>query len=326
VTWTPGFADIESAASQIAPFAIRTPLLRHDALDRLAGGRLFIKAEPLQRTGSFKFRGAYNRISRLTAQERKAGVVAFSSGNHAQGVAAAARLVGCPAVILMPRDAPAIKVESTLAEGAEVIHFDRYTDNREALGAEIARTRGCILVPPYDDPYIVAGQGTVGLEIVQQLAEIGLQPNVVSACASGGGMVAGISLAVKTLCPSARVVVAEPAGFDDHAISLAAGERRAHSGQSSTICDALMAPIPGEITFPINQRNLSGAVSATDDEVLAAMAAAFRYLKLVVEPGGAVALSAALHGRLALDGGVGVVVASGGNVDPAVYRRTLDLV
>ncbi len=326
MSWSPTFPDIESAAVQIEPQAVRTPLLRHDALDQISGGRLFVKAEPLQRTGSFKFRGAYNRISRLSDAEKKGGVVAFSSGNHAQGVAAAARLSGCHAVILMPNDAPRIKVQATLAEGAEVIHFDRYKDDREALGAEIARTRGAILVPPYDDPYIVAGQGTLGLEIVADLAEMGLKPDVVSACASGGGMMAGLSLAVKTLCPQARMVVAEPAGFDDHALSLAAGRRMAHSGDATTLCDALMAAIPGEITFPINQKLLSGAVDATDDEVLAAMAAAFRYLKLVVEPGGAAALAAALQGKLQLNGGVGVVVASGGNVDPQVYRRALDLV
>jgi threonine dehydratase len=315
--------DIEAAAERLRGQIVRTPLLRHDALDALAGGRLFVKAEPLQRTGSFKFRGAYNRISQLSVVQREAGVVAFSSGNHAQGVALAARLLGCRAIILMPADAPAIKIRATRAMGADVRLFDRLRDNREAMGAEIARETGAVLVPPYDDPHIMAGQGTIGLEIIDQLDELGVSPDVVSACASGGGMIAGIATAVAARVPSARIVVAEPAGFDDHARSLASGARTAVIPGATTLCDALMAPIPGELTFPVNHRLLAGAVSATDDEVLDAMANAFLHLKLVVEPGGAVALAAALNGRLALNGGVGVVVASGGNVDPGVFQRAL---
>ncbi len=316
-------ADIEAAAVRLEGQAVRTPLLRHDALDALAGGRLFIKAEPLQRTGSFKFRGAYNRIRQLAPDQLKAGVVAFSSGNHAQGVAAAAALVGCPALILMPADAPATKVSATRALGAEVRFFDRLRDNREAMGATLAAERGAILVPPYDDPHIISGQGTVGLEIVSQLAERQLVPDVVCACASGGGLVAGIATAVAARAPKARILVAEPAGYEDHALSLAAGVRTAHAAERPTLCDALMAPIPGVLTFPINRLRLAGAVSASDEEVLDAMAQAFLHLKLVVEPGGAVALAAALNGRLELKGGCGVVVASGGNVDPDVFRQAL---
>jgi len=318
------FADIQSAARQIAGTAVRTPLLRHDVLDRQVNGRLYIKAEPLQRTGSFKFRGAYNRISRLDGAQRKAGVVAFSSGNHAQGVAAAAKLVGCPAVIVMPSDAPGIKIAATRSLGAEVVLFDRYRDNREAIGAEIASTRGATLVPPYDDPWIIAGQGTVGLEIAEQMAELGERIDVVCTCASGGGLTAGVALAMEALAPSARPYVAEPAGYNDHGLSLAAGERRAHAADAPTLCDALMAPIPGEITFPINQRLLKGAVAASDTEILDAMLVSFLFLKLVIEPGGAAGLAAALQGRLNLNGGTGVVVASGGNVDPAVFRQALD--
>ena len=316
-------ADIEAAAGRLEGLAVRTPLLRHDALDARAGGRLFIKAEPLQRTGSFKFRGAYNRLSRLSPDQRPAGVVAFSSGNHAQGVAAAAALVGCPALILMPSDAPAIKIAATRALGAEVRFFDRLKDNRESQGARLAAERGAVLVPPYDDPDIISGQGTVGLEIVAQMAELVLVPDVVCACASGGGLVAGVATAVAAHAPAARIYVAEPALYNDHALSLAAGRRTAHAAAAPTLCDSLMAPIPGELTYPINAVRLAGAVSATDDEVLDAMGQAFLHLKLVIEPGGAVGLAAALLGRLNLDGGCAVVVASGGNVDPGVFQRAL---
>jgi threonine dehydratase len=231
--------------------------------------------------------------------------------------------VGCPALILMPSDAPAIKIAATRALGAEVRLFDRRRDNREAMGASIATERGAVLVPPYDDADIISGQGTVGLEIVSQMAERGQVPDVVCACASGGGLVAGIATAVVGHVPGAQIFVAEPAGYDDHALSLAAGERTAHAADTPTLCDALMAPIPGALTFPINQIRLAGAVSATDDEVLDAMAQAFLHLKLVIEPGGAVALAAALRGRLPLNGGCGVVVASGGNVDPGVFQQAL---
>ena len=317
------FADIQDAAERLSAHVVRTPLVRHDALDEIAGGRLFIKAEPLQVTGSFKFRGAYNRLSRLTEAERRGGVVAFSSGNHAQGVAAAAKHVGCPALILMPHDAPRTKVAATKALGAEVEHFDRFKDDREALGQARAVARGAVLVPPFDDAFIIAGQGTMGIEIAQQMRALGVSPDVVCACASGGGLIAGLSLALEHEAPAARIFVAEPAGYDDHAISLARGERTPHPPAGPSLCDALLAPIPGRLTFPINLRRLSGAVSASELEVLDAMALAYTHLKLVVEPGGAVSLAAALQGRLRLNGGAAVIVASGGNVDPDIFARAL---
>lgn len=317
------FSDVQDAAIRIAGEAVRTPLLRHDVLDALGGGHLYIKAEPLQVTGSFKFRGAYNRLSRLSTTERIGGVVAFSSGNHAQGVAAAAKRVGCPALILMPTDAPRAKVTATLALGAEVEHFDRINDDREALGRARAEARGAVLVPPFDDPFVIAGQGTVGLEIADQMAELGISPDMVCACASGGGLVAGIALAMEIRSPKTRIYVAEPSGYNDHALSLAQGARTAHAPTEPSLCDALLAPIPGRLTFPINARLLSGAVSATDDEVLDAMGRAFSHLKLVIEPGGAVGLAAALQGRLDLKGRTAVIVASGGNVDPEIFSRAL---
>jgi threonine dehydratase len=322
----PTFADIEDAASRLEGMAVRTPLLRCDALDEAAGGRVYVKAECLQRTGSFKFRGAYNRISRLSPHERVAGVVAFSSGNHAQGVAAAAQIVGCPAVIVMPADAPTLKIEATRGYGAEIVLYDRFGESREAIAAGIAAERGAVLVPPFDDPQIIAGQGTVGLEAARQLAAppTPLVADVVACPASGGGLMAGVALAFERLSPSTRAICVEPEGFDDHALSLKAGApMRWTPGAAPSLCDALMSPKPGELTFALNAPRLAAAVAVSDAEALAAMAFAFRHLKLVLEPGGAVALAAALTRRLGLDGGVALIVASGGNVDPAVYARAL---
>jgi threonine dehydratase len=284
---------------------------------------VFVKAEVLQRTGSFKFRGAYNRLSRLTAEERKAGVVAFSSGNHAQGVAAAARIVGCPAVIVMPADAPLIKVESTRALGGEVVFYDRMTEDREVITRRIASERGAVVVPSYDDPFIIAGQGTAGLEAARQLAALGVQAGLLLCPVSGGGLLAGIGLAFEQLSPATRLYSAEPEGFDDHRRSLEAGERVSNPKAGGSLCDALLAPTPGQITFAVNSRRLTGGVVVSDAEALAAVAFAFRHLKLVIEPGGAVALAALLSGKLKLDGGVAVVIASGGNVDPDVYVKAI---
>jgi threonine dehydratase len=302
---------------------VRTPLLRSDALDHAVGGKVFIKPECLQRTGSFKFRGAYNRLCRLSAEERRTGVVAFSSGNHAQGVASAAQILGLPAVIVMPSDAPAVKVEATRGYGAEVVFYDRFTQSREAISAEIASQRGAVVVPSFDDFHIMAGQGTAGLEAAEQLRAMGVEADILSCPASGGGFIAGIGLAFEVLSSTTRLYVAEPAGFDDHGQSLAAGHRVAITPPGPSLCDALLAPTPGELTFAINQRLLSGAVQASDDEALDAMAFAFRHLKLVLEPGGAVALAALLQGRLPLDGGTALIIASGGNVDPDVYVRAI---
>jgi len=319
----PRFGDIEDAARQIAGAAVLTPLIRNDALDAAVGGRVFVKAEVLQRTGSFKFRGAYNRISRLNGDERRAGVVAFSSGNHAQGVAAAAGLVGAPAVIVMPSDAPALKIDNTRALGAEVVLYDRALESREAIAGRIQAERGATLVPPFEDPFIIAGQGTAAMEIAAQLKAVGAMADVLLCPASGGGLMAGTTLVMGALSPTTALYAVEPQGFDDYGRSLAAGQRVKNPTASGSLCDALMSPEPGEMTFAINQPRLTGALAVSDEEVLAAVAFAFRHLKLVVEPGGAVGLAALLSGRLKLDGRTAVVIASGGNIDPAVFIRAI---
>ena len=320
----PTFADVEDAARKLVGVAVRTPVLRSDALDAAAGGRVFVKAECLQRTGSFKIRGAYNRLVRLTEAERPKGVVAFSSGNHAQGVATAAKMLGVPAVIVMPSDAPKMKVEATRGYGAEVVLYDRFTESRETIAARIGEERGAVVVPSYDDFHVIAGQGTVGLEAANQLAEAGVIADVLICPASGGGLLAGIGLAFEALSPQTRLFSAEPAGYDDHRLSLEAGERIALKPSGPSLCDALLAPQPGELTFAINGRRAAGGYAATDEEALAAMAFAFRHLKIVLEPGGAVALAAVLAGKARLDGRTAVVVASGGNVDAEVYARALE--
>lgn len=319
----PTIADIWAAAERLAPVARRTPILESPVLNELVGGRLLIKAEALQRTGSFKFRGAYNRISQIPEADRKKGVVAFSSGNHAQGVAHAAALLGCPSTIIMPADAPAIKIRNTQGYGAKVITYDRFKESREAIGAKIAADTGATLVKPYDDRGVMVGQGTVGLEIVQQCRELGVAPDQVLAPASGGGLIAGISIAIKTFHPGADVIVAEPAGYDDHTQSIAAGKPVSINPGAATLCDALMAASPGEITWPVNSRNLSAGVVLTDREVKAAIRRAFLDLKLVVEPGGAVGLAAILTGKVPAKGKTTVVVCSGGNVDPTLFASIL---
>jgi threonine dehydratase len=284
-------------------------------------GQVFVKAEVLQRTGSFKFRGAYNRISRLDAAERKAGVVAYSSGNHAQAVAKAAALVEAPSVIVMPADAPAMKIDNTRALGAEVVLYDRATESREAIAGAILEKRGAILVPPFEDPFVIAGQGTAAKEAVTQLD--GVRADVLLCPASGGGLMAGTALSMEALSPTTELYAVEPAGFDDTARSLAAGVRVSNASQSGSLCDALLTPEPGALTFSINQPRLKAALAVTDEEALAAVAFAFRHLKLVIEPGGAVALAALLAGKLDLGGRTALVIASGGNIDPAVFVRAL---
>ena len=317
------FADIQDAAARLAGYAVATPLIESPALNERVGGRVLIKPETLQRAGAFKFRGAYNRLSRLNDDERRRGVVAFSSGNHAQGVALAARLLGCPALIVMPSDSPAVKVEGTRGFGAEILFYDRFTEDRVAIADRIAAERGCVVVPSYDDPYIIAGQGTVGLEIVQQARALGVELDRVLSPVGGGGLIAGVSTAVKALSPGTEVWGAEPAGFDETRRSLASGRRETVDPDARSICDALLTPIPGELTWPINRQNLSGVVAVTDAEVAQAMRYAFSTLKLVVEPGGCVALAAALAGKVDLKGKTAAVVCSGGNVDPALYARVL---
>ncbi|MGV3633658.1 MAG: threonine ammonia-lyase [Pseudorhodoplanes sp.] len=315
--------DIETAAGRIAGVAVRTPLIRSPLLDERVGARVYLKAETLQRMGSFKFRGAYNRCATIPAERRASGVVAYSSGNHAQGVAAAAKLLGMPAVIVMPADAPRPKRERTAALGAEVVLYDRPTEDRAAIAQEIAKTRGAVIVPPFDDPMVIAGQGTVGREIVEDLSAQGLTPDVVVVGCSGGGLAAGISLAIKTAVPSADLYTAEPEGFDDMARSFASGHRERNARLSGTICDALMSNTPGELTFPITQRLIGKGVTANDREVEEAVAFAWRELKLVVEPGGAIGLAALLAGRPDVKGKVVVAILSGGNVDPDLFSRII---
>ncbi len=319
----PSFDDVLDAAARLEGLAVKTPLIRHDALDEAVGGRLFVKAECLQRTGSFKFRGAYNRISRLNAEELTRGVVAFSSGNHAQGVASAAAMMNTPAVIVMPSDAPAAKIAGTKALGGEVVLYDRWTQSREAIAAAIAAERGAIVVPAFDDFYVMAGQGTAGLEAARQLQALGHAADQLLAPASGGGLIAGIGLAFRALSPSTKIYAVEPEAYNDHAVSLTAGHPVTVKPQTPSLCDALMAPAPGDLTFVLNKTQLSGAVGVSDAEALAAMAFAFRHLKLVLEPGGAVALAALLAGKIDGKNRTTVVIASGGNVDGALFARAI---
>jgi len=316
-------ADIDAAARVLAPFAVRTPLLSPPVLCERMGTRIFLKPEMLQRTGSFKFRGAFNKLSSIPMEARGGGVVAFSSGNHAQGVAHAAQILGMQATIVMPADAPLSKRERTKAYGAEVVLYDRDREDREAIADAIAAKCGATLVRPYDDPFVIAGQGTVGREISEDMAALGLAPDIVVAPASGGGLIAGVATAIKARYPQAMVMSGEPEEFDDHARSLRAGKREAHGSRGRTICDALMAAMPGEITFSINSMLLSQGITATDAEVGAAVGFAFRELKLVVEPGGAVGLAALLAGRVDVKDKNVVIVLSGGNVDADLFARLI---
>lgn len=320
----PDIGAIEAAARRLDGQAVRTPLLEPAALAKSTGARVFLKPECLQRTGSFKFRGAFNKISQIPAERKVAGVVAFSSGNHAQGVAAAAELLGVPATIVMPADAPQIKTDNTRGYGAEVVPYERNSQSRERLASEIAEQRGATLVRPYDDPDIIAGQGTCGLEIAEQSAAIGAKLDAVLVCCGGGGLTAGVALAIAARSPETDIFTVEPEGFDDTARSLASGERLPNEPGAQSFCDALLSPMPGELTFSINRRLIAGGLVVSDAEVEAAMAYAFRTLKLVVEPGGAVALAALLSGKLDVVGKSLAVVLSGGNVDPDLYRRVLD--
>ncbi|MHA6289617.1 threonine ammonia-lyase [Maricaulis sp. CAU 1757] len=320
----PAYADIVDAAARLAGKAVRTPLLRSDVLDARTGGQVFIKAECLQRTGSFKFRGAYNRISRLDETERARGVIAYSSGNHAQGVAAASKLVGTTAKILMPSDAPRAKVEGVEFWGGEVVPYDRGSESREEMGQKIAAEEGRVLVPPYEDRFIIAGQGTAGLEIVEQMAEIDTTPDLVIGCVGGGGLIAGTGLAVLQHHPDAHIWAAEPAGFDDHKRSLESGRRESNAQLTGSICDAIITPTPGELTWSLNRHQLAGGAVVTDDEALDAMAFAWRHLKLVVEPGGAVALAAVLAGRVDCRDRTACVLLTGGNVDRACFAEALE--
>lgn len=320
----PSYDTICAAAQTIKGHAVQTPLLESPALNKKLGGRLFIKAEMLQKTGSFKFRGAFNALSQLNDEQRAKGVFAYSSGNHAQGIALAAAMKGVRATILMPEDTPKIKLANTKGYGAKVVTYDRYKESREDIGAEIAAKESLSLIKPYDNPEVISGQGTTGLEITQQLKDLGLGIDMIAAPCGGGGLLSGISLAVKEKAPKAQIYAAEPENFDDATRSLKLGERVQNSNEHRSICDAIMTPMPGEITFPILQKNGVEGLVVTEDEVRLGMWVAFHYFKVIVEPGGAVALAAFITGKADITDKIAVAVTSGGNVDQKLFAEILD--
>jgi len=317
------FDDIVSAAGRIDGVAVKTPILENMALNERSGGRVFIKPETMQHAGAFKFRGAYNRLVQLTAEERQKGVVAWSSGNHAQGVAAAAKLLGMKATIIMPEDAPTIKVDNTRAFGATIRFYDRYNESREEIGHAMAKEQGSTLVPSYDDPHIIAGQGTTGLEILEQVAAYDAQLQAVLIPCGGGGLCAGTSMAIRSQHPDIDVYSVEPESFDDTARSLVSGKQEHVAKGSKSICDALLAPFPGDMTFPINKEYITAGLSVSEAEVKQAVQFAWEKLKLVVEPGGVVALAALLSGKYDAKGKTIAVVLSGGNVDPDLFAECI---
>lgn len=317
-------ADIEASATRAEGVVRRTPLLNSVFLDEVAGREVYAKAEVLQHTGSFKFRGAWSALTMLSDDAKKRGVVAYSSGNHAQGVALAAQRLGVSATILMPADAPALKIENTRGYGAEVVLYDRAAgEDRAVIGRRLEAERGLHLVKPYDDPMVMAGQGTCGLEIASQAAELGVTKATVLTCCGGGGLTSGIATALAAHAPQMRVRPVEPAGFDDVARSLMAGEILSNSGPEVGLCDAVLTRAPGELTFPILKQLCGPGIVVSDDEVRAAMRHAAVRLKVVVEPGGAVALAAALFHGDKLDDGPVIVTLSGGNVDPGLYGQII---
>lgn len=319
----PTYDDVLAAAGRLEGLAVETPLVSHPELDQAIGGRVLLKLECLQRVGAFKFRGAFNRIAAVDASRFPGGVVACSSGNHAQGVAAAAALLGHRSTIVMPRDAPALKIARTRAYGGHVILYDRATEDREEIARQVAREHRADFVHPFDDPLVIAGQGTVGLEIMRQAARRGLVPELVLAPCSGGGLSSGIALAIAGTGSECRVMPVEPEGFDDFTRSLAAGERLSNARATGSIADALMADRPGALTFAIAQRTMPQGLTVSDAEMASAVRFAFSTLKLVLEPGGAAALAAVLTGKVPLAGRTVAVVLSGGNIDADQLCRLL---
>ncbi len=316
---------IRAAAERLKGHARVTPLLSSPFLDELAGRRVFVKPECLQKTGSFKYRGGRSAVSALAPDIRAKGVLAFSSGNHAQGVALAAQEFGIPAVIVMPKDAPRIKIENTKSMGAEVVLYDRASgESREMLGEALQAERGLTLIRPYDEPEVIAGQGTTGLEIAVQAAEAGIEQADVLVCCGGGGLTSGIALALEADAPGLRVRPVEPEGFDDVKRSLASGHIETNNAVSGSICDAVLTPAPGQITFPIMQRLCGPGIAVTEDEALEAMVVAAERLKVVAEPGGAVALAAVLFRRDVIEGDAVICTISGGNVDASMFRQAID--
>lgn len=319
----PDFNDVVAAAERLQGLAVTTPLLGSPVLDEAVGGRVLVKAECLQRTGSFKFRGAYNAIALMPLADRVRGVVAFSSGNHAQGIAEAAQLYGIRATIVMPADAPAIKADGVRARGGKVITYDRVSEDREAISRQLCDETGATLIPSFDHFGVIAGQGTCGLEIAGQLAERGESADQLVCCVGGGGLIAGINLALAEKAPDIAVYGAEPEGFDDHARSLVSGQRERNARSSGSLQDALLSAAPGAMTFAINQQRLKGIGVVSDEEALRAVQFAWRHLKIVLEPGGACALAAVLSGKIDAKGKTTVVVATGGNVDAPLFARAI---
>ncbi len=312
-----------AAKDRLAGEARRTPMLESDRVNEQLGCRLLIKAENLQRTGSFKFRGAFNRICQLSDDEKPRGVVAFSSGNHAQGVALAAKLLDVPASIVMPSDAPKIKIENTRGYGAEVVLYDRKYGNRVQVAEDILSRTGGTMVPPYNDPDIICGQGTIGLEICEQVREIDAELDVLTGPSSGGGMMSGCALAFANLSPATELFAVEPANYDDITQSLEAGERVIIQTGAPSLCDALLLETPGELTFEIMKSRLAGGLVVTDEEALAAVKLAFQEFKIILEPSAATSLAAILNSKVDRAGKTICVICTGGNVDPAVFQRAV---
>ena len=312
---------IIKAAKRLKGKIVRTPLLKSDLVNKELKSNIYIKAENLQTIGAFKFRGAMNTILQLPADVKK--VVAWSSGNHAQAVAAAANITEREATIVMPKDSPKTKLNGTIAWGAKIVEYDRNTENREEIGKAIAKEQNAIIIPPFDDVNVIIGQGTAGLEAVEQLKEINVIPDIVLCCCGGGGLIAGVSTSIKANYPNAQIYSVEPENFDDTKKSLEADMIIENTMQHISICDALLANKPGNITFEINRKNLSGGISVSDTESLIAMKIAYKYFKIVLEPGGAVALAAAISKKIDIKNKNVLVIASGGNVDSDIFEKCL---
>ncbi|CAM3647386.1 Threonine dehydratase, catabolic [Bordetella sputigena] len=319
---TPSMADVRDAQQRLAGIAVRTPLLRADALDRRLGLRLYVKAENLQHSGAFKFRGAYNCLSRLTPAEHPGGVVAYSTGNHGQAIATVARMLGLKATIVMPADAPRVKIAKAERQGAEVVTYDRATQRREDIAARISRERGALIVPPGDHPDVIAGQGTAALEALQDLPG-GVTADVLAVPCGGGGLAAGTCLAVDAHGTPTAVWAAEPEAFDDTRRSLAAGQRMINPALTGSICDALLAPTPAELPFSINRQKLAGVLTAPDECVRQAMGLLFDELRIVAEPGGAMAVAGLLQDPRRFAGRTVVAIVSGGNIDRPAFVDAL---
>jgi len=316
------FTDVMAARDRLTGHVRATPLIRSEVIDIMTGKSVWFKPECNQKVGAFKYRGAFNRLSAMSPAERARGVVAYSSGNHAQGVSRAAKELGMSAIIVMPKDAPKIKVDGVIKDGAEIIFYDRDAESREEIAAQISNEQGRIIVPSYDDPFIIAGQGTTGIEIIEEANSMNIKLDAVITPMGGGGLCAGTGLAVKALNPRTKMFGAEPRGYNDHQLSIRTGRRIAYETPGPTICDAIMTPIPGELTFPINKRNVEDVFDVSDQDCLFAMAIIKKELDIQVEPGGVVGFSAVLNGNFDdLDINTICVVLSGGNVDPEIASR-----